>query len=73
MEYLTILGPASKEKGRLLLQRLENKDNEEITDQDTIAIDGKDTNVSVSNFLYLSQQPNKKYQEQECQKIFDEV
>ena len=73
LEDLTILGPTSREKGRLLLQRLENLDNVEFTDQDTIAIDGRDTNVSVSNFLYLSQQPNKKYQEQEYQKIFDEV
>ena len=45
----------------------------EITDQKTIAIDGIDTKVSVANFLYLSQQPNKNYQEQEHQKIFDEL
>ena len=73
LEDLTIRGPGSREKDRLFLQRPEDLDNLEITDQDLIAIDRRDTSVSVSNFLYLSQQPNKKYQEQEYLKIFDEV
>ncbi len=59
MEDLTILGRASKEKGRLLLQRLENLDNMEFPDQDTIATDSRDTNLSVANFLYFSQQRKK--------------
>ncbi len=73
LEDLTIRGPGSREKDRLFLQRPEDLDNLEITDQYLIAIDRRDTSVSVSNFLYLSQQPNKKYQEQEYLKIFDEV
>ncbi len=73
LEDLTVLRPVSREKGRLLLQRLENLDNVEFTDRDSIAIGGRDTKVFVSVFLYLSQQPYKNYPKQEYQKIFDEV
>ncbi len=52
-----------------MLQRIENIDNVKITDQDTIATDVIYKNVSLANFLYLSQQPNTKCQEKENQNI----
>ena len=61
LKELSVLGPKQKEKAGFLLQKIESSPNLGITNHGTITVNGLDTEVSVSTFLYLSQQENKKY------------